>query len=228
MTPGTPVVSLFPQRQPSPPTPYDSWGHRQKLRHAEIHISQIQAACQTWATSDGFRVFGEPDGQGGELVQVEMLKPLPDDLSMIIGDALHCLRNSLDNLAFSLALANKGTLTARQQEEVSFPIYGHRVTERTKAIQLMSKSVKDDVSSLSPDPTRLVLDQDPLWLLDKTANWDKHRGILVAVSAATNAGLVLGGAMWTGGLLTDYKRMEVGAEPVSVGKVMLNAPDKPT
>ena len=35
---------------------------------------------------------------------------------------------------------------------------------------------------------------------------------LVAASAATTAGVVLGGAMWTGDLLTGHKRMEVGAE----------------
>ena len=79
-----------------------------------------------------------------------MLKPLPDDLSVIIGDALQCLRHSLDNLAFSLALANNRTLTAKQEEEISFPIYDHHVTERTKVIQLMSQSVKDDISSLRP------------------------------------------------------------------------------
>ena len=46
VTPATPVVSLFPERQPSPPTPFDSWVHRQKLRRAAFHISQIQAACE--------------------------------------------------------------------------------------------------------------------------------------------------------------------------------------
>ena len=153
-----------------------------------------------------------------------MLKPLPDDLPVLVGDALQCLRNCLDNLAFSLALANNRTLTSKQEEGVSFPIYDLRVTEKTKVIQLMSKSVRDAISSLAPDPARLVLDQDPLWLLNKTANRDKHRGISVAASAATTAGVVLGGAMWTGDLLTGNQRMEVGAEPVSVGKLMLNNP----
>ena len=45
-------------------------------------------------------------------MQIEMLNPLPADLPVIVGDALQCLRHSLDNLAFSLALANKRTLTA--------------------------------------------------------------------------------------------------------------------
>ncbi len=110
-------------------------------------------------------------------MQIEMLNPLPADLPVIVGDALQCLRHSLDNLAFSLALANKRTLTAKQEEEVLFPIHDHRVTERTRGIQLMSKSVKDDLSSLAPDPARLVLDQHPLWLLDKAVNWDRHRAI---------------------------------------------------
>ena len=153
-----------------------------------------------------------------------MLKALPDDLSVVIGDALQCLRISLDNIAFGLALANNRTLTSKQEEEISFPIHDHRVTERTKVMQLMSKSVKDDISSLAPDPTRLVLDQDPLWLLNKTANQDKHGGIFVAASAATTAGVVLGGAMWSGDLLTEHKRMEVGAAPVSVGKLIRNNP----
>ena len=48
--------------------------------------------------------------------------------------------------------------------------------------------------------------------------------IAAAASAATTAGVVLGGAMWTGDLLTGYTHLEVGAEPVSVGKLMRNNP----
>ncbi|MBV8462401.1 MAG: hypothetical protein JO368_03850, partial [Acidimicrobiales bacterium] len=142
MTSAKPVVSLFPPREAPAPTPFDSWGHRRKLRRGAFHIEEAQAACEGWATGDGFRVFAERDGEGGELVQVEMLKPLPDDLPLMVGDALQCLRTSLDRLVCSLAVANKGSLSAKQEDEVWFPISDHRVTERTAAVEPLSKGVR--------------------------------------------------------------------------------------
>ena len=200
-----------------------------KVRRAEIHVSQIQAACQSWATSDGFRVFGEPDGQGGELVQIEMLNPLPDDLSMIVGDALHCLRHSLDNLAFSLALANKQTWTAKQDEEVFFPIHDHRVTERTKGDPVMSRASRM-TSRPGPGPDTVGSRSASTVVRSRRRRTGTGTGsILAAASAATNAGVVLGGEMWTGDLLTDTRAWrKIRAAGVSGKAHAATTPDEPT
>ena len=47
----------------------------------------------------------------------------------------------------------------------------------------MSSAVQRAICDLAPDPARGPLDQNPLWLLNKTANRDKHREI-TAIAAA--------------------------------------------
>jgi hypothetical protein len=61
----------------------------------------------------------------------------------------------------------------------------------SKRIQYLNTQAKKDVCSLAPDPTRQPLNQDPLWLLNKAENRDKHREIPVAVSAIAPVRYVL-------------------------------------
>ena len=80
---------------------------------------------------------------------VEQLEPLPDDLSVIIGEAFQCLRNSLDNLAFALAIKHKGGyLTEEEEESVAFPIpkkKGNKITPGNPALNLMPDTVRDEI-----------------------------------------------------------------------------------
>jgi len=152
-----------------------------------------------------------------------MLKPLPDDLSVVIGDALQNLRNSLDNLAYSLGRQNHETLTSDEEQHISFPIYDGAVPENANPIRLMPQPIRDEIRALAPDPARRPLDRDPLWLLNKTANRDKHRHILVVASACAVPSIIVG-PMRTD-LLPDYRPMEFGADPVRLGTTA--NPDSP-
>ncbi|MGH9044086.1 MAG: hypothetical protein ACRDVP_04480 [Acidimicrobiales bacterium] len=157
----------------------DSLSHRRKLAWAGFHTDEVEAIIQEWVDDGGYRVFQEPDGQGGSRLMAEMLKPLPDELGLIIGDGLQALRNSLDNLAFALARAHTPVMSPSDERQVSFPIFDNAAAVGAAQIKLMEIGAQKTVCDLCPDPNQAPVDQHPLWLLNKTANRDKHREIHV-------------------------------------------------
>jgi hypothetical protein len=188
------------ERSSSPNSPYDTYSHRQKLRRAEVHIFDVKARLREWA-SDGCRTFTQSDGNGGIGIYGQQMKPLPGEISVIIGDALQCLRNSLDNLAFSLAKAHRPNMTPEDERDISFPIYNNAVGNGAKAIKLMDKPVKDDIRALAPNPARQPVKEDMLWLLNRTANWDKHRAVTIAI-----AGIGISHVFLPGGIHYDMSK----------------------
>lgn len=209
-----PPETASPSWPASPPSPFDSFSHRQKLRRAKFHIDDVETRLREWGPK-GCQVFKEADAEGRTHLLAKQVEPLPDDLPLIIGDALQNLRNSLDNLAFSLALKKQGTLTLEQEQRISFPLDGAEVKVGASSIRLMASDVQEDVCALAPNPARQALDEDPLWLLNKAANRDKHRRVQPTVTAIGQYELDLK-------VISPYfflhgpGRLEPGANPVVI------------
>ncbi|MGZ4303107.1 MAG: hypothetical protein ACXVE0_16105, partial [Gaiellaceae bacterium] len=157
--------------------------HRRKLARAELHLEDIETMLLGWL-SDGYRTFEEPNREGRFVLHAEQLEPLPDQFALAIGDALHCQRSSLDQLIFALSKAHSPNMTAEDEEDTAFPISNSAVLLTDKRVKHLRPDARKDVCALAPDPTRQPLNQDPLWLLNKTENRDKHREIPVAVTVA--------------------------------------------
>ena len=96
-----------------------------KLDRAAEHLESIETQERIWRQSDPCRVWTEPDLQsGGKRVWAEVLKPPPVTLAPVVGDCLHNLRSALDNLAYELALAHKGSKMSKSIADKSqFPIF---------------------------------------------------------------------------------------------------------
>lgn len=164
---------------------------------------------------DGYRTFEEPNSEGRFVLYAQQLKPLPDDLPLVVGDAFQCLRNSLDHIIFALSRANPA-MTPQDEDIPAFPIYDGAVRDTVKPIRFLDKAARDDVRDLAPDPARKPLNEDALWLLNKMSNRDKHRE--VALSPVARAGMDTYALIASDG--TDYfrsfraERLEPGAEAV--------------
>lgn len=176
--------------------------HRRKLAHADTHIKEIERLVKAWVTDKSvYKIAVEPNRKAHIEVFGEQLKPLPNDLELIIGDALQAMRTSLDHLAFALAIKNKPTLTANEEKDVSFPIFDVPTTPGNKSVKHMSSSVIAKVIGLCPDPAVSPIQDHPLWLLNKANNRDKHRTITVAAVSTANVsqnlktGIINGPAM---------------------------------
>ena len=152
----------------------------------------------------------------------ELEKPAPDDLPLVIGDAFQCLRNSLDHIVFALSRKNPA-MTAQDEDVPAFPIYDGAVRPNARAISLLDNAARDDVRDLAPDPARKPLNQDPLWLLHKMSNRDKHREVAIALNVEWQIGsydlFESDGSDYFSTLSFGPQRLEGGTEPVVLAEV---------
>ncbi len=190
-----------------------SFSHRRKLDRAERHIQDVKAMLVCWAR-DGYRIFEKPDSERNLVLYAEQLKPLPDQLPLAIGDAFHCERASLDQLIYALSKKHSPKMTAKDEDDPAFPIYDGAVSLTNRRIKHLNAKARKDVCALAPDPARQPLHNDPLWLLNKMENRDKHREIPVTVTAAQTRGAAVNTAKYF--RLFGPQRLQDGAGPMAI------------
>src|SRR5258708_7640183 len=91
-----------------------------KYNWAEKHVKNFEVACEEFRKANSDPVVREEDGQTGEVIfRVSHVPVLPDDLSLLMGDAMQNLRSTLDYLACEL-VAVAGNLPNTQ---TAFPVF---------------------------------------------------------------------------------------------------------
>jgi hypothetical protein len=173
--------------------------HRRKLGRAESHIQEVERLVNGWLKPGSYRIAVETDRDGGIELAGTQLKPLPNDLGLIIGDAFQAMRSSLDNLAYALAIKNNPNMTPKEEEGVMFPISDTPALAGDKRVNQMGSVVAGHVIGLCPDPTVGPVDEHPLWLLNKANNRDKHRAVTVSVASIANYNMHITSAVLQGG-----------------------------
>lgn len=162
-------------------------------------MQQAESMINEWLAKPNIYSVGvETDADGSVEVVGRQLKALPTDLGLVVGDALQALRSSLDNLAYALTLKNTPGLTGKQEKNISFPISDTPPTMGDERIKYMSDAARTILIGLSPDKRVSPLNENPLWLLNKANNRDKHRVVTVAAAAVTNYSLNFTGVMMQG------------------------------
>ncbi len=205
------------RNQPQPRSAASLLSHRRKLARAESHTNNIETLLAGWSI-DGYRTFVKTNGKGRSVLFAELLKPLPDEASLILGDAFQCLRNSLDHLIFAISKKHSPAMTSENEGTPQFPVprRSTAIPKTSDAIRFISDSAKDDVLALTPDPARDPFDEHPLSLLNKMSNRDKHREttlVPVACGGTETFRLVASDGNDSVHILGD-ERMELGAGPV--------------
>lgn len=101
------------------PAPVPS--HRLKLARATEHLEALQETVRNWADLDPCAVIAESEVETRRQAwNVRVLIPAPTDrISMLVGDVLHNLRQTIDHLAYSLAWQVRGV---EPPENTGFPI----------------------------------------------------------------------------------------------------------
>jgi hypothetical protein len=190
--------------------------HRRKLARADLHIENVEALIRDWAR-DGYRISEETNCEGRTVVYANQLEPLPDQLPLVIGDALHCQRSSFDQLIYALSKKHSPRMTPKDEKDPAFPIYDNAVALTDKRIKHISPAAKRDVCDLAPNPAREPVNTNPLWVLNEMENRDKHREIPLTVSAAWVPVYILRASVGS-----DYFRsfdiavLEVGADRMPI------------
>lgn len=192
----------------------------QKLRRADHHIGDLKALLADWGKiGNGYRVFQETNSKGITTHFAQVVKPVPEEVSLLIGDASQCLLNTLDHLAFAIGSKHPDGLTEKEQEDSAFPILKAAPTpNKAGNIPLDKRTVKWPSTALKvlegmqPYLCPTGFQNHPLWLLRDLANRDKHRSITVTVLGHSINEMSIGNGFidyWQ-----SFDAREIGAEPV--------------
>jgi hypothetical protein len=152
---------------------------RPKIERAKQHIGDLERAILDYRSTDPYRLRVEEDFKAREKVYlVHERSPIPEQLALIAGDAVHNLRSALDHLAWQLVEAGPGS----PSKGTSFPI---RDTAPKKEADFRAK-----IKGMKPGAESLIESLQPykggngdLWTLHRLDIIDKHQLLLVAACA---------------------------------------------
>lgn len=153
-----------------------------KIKRANQHIAELNSVLVEFIKTDfyGFRV--EHDAQSGYYsLYLNITKPLPCEIPLIIGDAIHNVRSALDLAACEIVVIAGGTPTKR----TNFPF--HKSRQELEAI-INSGEIK----IAGADIIDLILNvikpykggNDALYGLHQLDITDKHR-LLIPIFSVT-------------------------------------------
>ena len=159
---------------------FDFTGSRLKIKRAKRHFKELETRFAEWLQSDSFRVSVDKNLDTGNDFFKFTCSEAPDDIPVIIGDAVHNLRSALDFIAIEIV-----TSFGRKPDGIYFPF---RET-REDVITALSQS---DIQLLCPQAADIIIDQIKpyktgnryICSLNKLSNTDKHRLLIPIVSRA--------------------------------------------
>jgi len=117
---------------------------------------------------------------------IDEVTPLPDHLKFIIGDCIHSLRASLDNLIYLLC----------PTDYAEFPICktSNQWESNARKIKALPEDPAKVLYDLQPFHPKNGVDPEwnPLWVLDRLWNDDKHRAPHMALGVTDTATIEFG------------------------------------
>ena len=170
---------------------------RLKIERADKHIDDLKTAVRSFFDANPYKVSHRRDTDTRKLIYyVESAQPVPIIVAAIAGDALHCLRDTLDHLTQQLYLVGTGNAKG-YRDQTSFLISKNAKDFKSTLpgkVQGMRKDAVDAIRALEPYPGGKGAD---LWTLHRLNNIDKHRLILTVGSAfnSVNVGPLMTGEM---------------------------------
>jgi hypothetical protein len=147
-----------------------------KYDWAKEHIDKLEAAIHGFREANKHALGRKPDDQTGEFVfYVAHVPVIPDRLRLMLGDAIHNLRSTLDHLA--CALVSRAD-PANDCSYTSFPIFdtpeSYEATARSK-VPGLGKHAYETFERIQPYRDGAGHN---LWKLHKLDIVDKHRLLL--------------------------------------------------
>ena len=147
---------------------------RAKIKRANQHVHDLQAAVNTFAERKSNRVITEVDKKAGKTVfKAQITEDIPPEISAIIGDCVHNLRTALDYIICTAVVTNGRQITRRH----GFPI---ALSQKKFETDCVSK-----IAGTSQEVARLVRRLkpykggcEPFWIIHNLDALDKHQAIV--------------------------------------------------
>jgi hypothetical protein len=147
-----------------------------KIERAKQHISDLQARILAFQASDFYTInIGNDSETGDDILHFKETRSLPDDIALIIGDALHNLKGALDIAVNEIVFSRLGHYDdftrfpfRKTKDELINAIKGGLIHQASKTVaDLIVESVKPYKGG-----------NDALWALHELNILDKHRLLL--------------------------------------------------
>jgi hypothetical protein len=158
-------------------------GPRFKIKWANKRIDDLKAAIKTFGQENRQRLRSE---YNAELKRLSIVfadcKPIPPEISILVGEVLQQQRSALDFLVWQLVEQAGNTPTNKN----CFPIFITRQgyeTRGKRVIQGVSTSASNLICGFQPFQKGVAAQRDALWMLHDLNNTDKHRVLIVAGAA---------------------------------------------
>jgi hypothetical protein len=160
-----------------------------KLERAEEHIETVREQVESFRKRNpppfGFRTEETP-GQNKSIkyaLYATIREEPPRELSLPVGDAIQNMRSALDHLIYELA-----TPSGRRSRRLQFPIFTDECEFKVLSPPLIQSITGDErtlIERVQPYAATNPPSDDPLTVLRKLSNRDKHR-LLVPMIAAVS------------------------------------------
>jgi hypothetical protein len=149
-----------------------------KLGRAKIHLDTLKREIDAFQSGKPYEITSYDDPEWQLYVMTFRLFDVPDDISLIAGDSLYCLRSCLDQIVWALAkrlggIANP-TYTQFPVMEVDNSDLRKRFNSQTEGIPEIAT---DAIRRFQPYHRGTSYKSHPLWRLNALGNIDKHRRI---------------------------------------------------
>lgn len=168
---------------------------RLKISRARKHVDDLEAELAAWWGTGPVSIKGtgvmltEGGGTGVRTTTVESVRPLPDSVALLVGDAAHNVRSALDHFAWAAVPVQRRNL------KTMFPIWGkgkekpegEEEKEWEEQVRRQMPGVLPGLGDAVLRPGRWPIE---LWYVNELDRVDKHR-LLIPVAAA-HAGVVVG------------------------------------
>ena len=194
-----------------------------KTHRAKEHLEVLRLEIEMFRESKPYFFIREDDVVNQRHFIRFMMKKIPDRLPLSVGDICSCLRASLDQLVWCLAVSNSRGRT--YPEHTHFPIL---TKPNSKEFRSGTKGVAADagkiIKSLQPYNAGddAAIRSHPLWRLNKLCNIDKHISIPVHGAAGK---MRYAQTFGPGMRITAFDNKGVMSVPLSMKDYMALNPD---
>ena len=93
-----------------------------RIRRAQDNIKEFAQLLREYLEGRPSRIRVDIDDQGRGIIRVERLEPIPDQLSILLGEALQNLRAGLDNCLYAAAINDSHTNPPPGASQLQWPI----------------------------------------------------------------------------------------------------------
>jgi hypothetical protein len=163
----------------------------QKIARSGLHLRTIDRRVKRYLRSAALDVVNDFESVPGHLlVRARMHRPPPPSLGVEIGEFLYNARATLDYTACELARYNGKEV----DERVEYPIFLQREHFRNPTSGELTPAIRNRIGFLADSHREIIERQqpfqatdgspsdDPLWLLYRLSNFDRHQFLHVVAT----------------------------------------------